>query len=266
VFVFSGATITGLVVEGGEAGIDGGTASNTVVEDGGVFYPDSGGVVYDTTVTSSGSFGVDSTGKAISSIVGSGGLMVVFSGGTTSATTISGGTLELSGGTVAGGIKFAGTSGALVDSALPSAAISGFTAGSGDSITLGGIAYVSGATVTVAKANVVTISNGGKTYNLTIEGATVGETDFHFSSGSVLTRGAAPAQMAFLRPAAAAAPASGLWSAPGLEFFAGRGGALHVAANASVSLASSSTAGGARYEMLADRTSGIALHVVTHGG
>jgi autotransporter passenger strand-loop-strand repeat protein len=228
----------------------------------------SGGVGYGTTVTSSGGLIVLSTGKALSTTVGSGGLMEVYSGGTTTSTTISGGTLVLSGGTATAGIKFTGTSGALVDTAVPSVAISGFTAGSGDSITLDSVVYVPGAKVTVAKANVVTISDGGKSYNLNIEGATVGETDFHFGSGSILTRGTAPAQMAFLRPAAAE-PEGGSWFADGPQVLDGRGGTLHGAEAARVSLASSSTAAGAGaapQEILANRTSNVVLHIMPHAG
>jgi hypothetical protein len=114
---------------------------------------------------------------------------------------IAGGTLEIDGGTAVAGIVFSGTDGFLSDYALPSAVISGFTAGSGDEIELSGIGFVSSATVAVKKAGVVTISAGGKTYNLNIAGATVGETDFAFSGNDILTRGTqAASAMTFMRP------------------------------------------------------------------
>jgi hypothetical protein len=79
---------------------------------------------------------------------------------------------------------------------MPTNVISGFVAG--DTIQLAGVTYVSGATVTVASAGVVSIKDGSNTYNLNIAGATVGETDFQFSSSSLLTKGAAAAKPKFL--------------------------------------------------------------------
>jgi hypothetical protein len=92
----------------------------------------------------------------------------------------------------------------VLDSAtLPTATITGFIAG--DYIELPGIAYTSGDSVTVAKAGVVSINTPGKTYNLNIAGATVGEADFQFSATSFLIKNttASKPAMEFLRPAAA---------------------------------------------------------------
>jgi hypothetical protein len=116
---------------------------------------------------------------------------------------------------VTGPIAFTGDNGDLTISAptLPTNTISGFTAGSGDTIVLGGLAVGSG-TVVVKTANVVTISAGTQTFKLNISGATVGETDFHYT-GNILTRGTVPAlRMGFLRPPAAAAAAPAFADAP----------------------------------------------------
>ena len=105
---------------------------------------------------------------------------------------------------------FSGNGGAfIVDSnVMPSAVISGFIAG--DAIKLTAVPYATSDTVSVNKPGVVTVSAGGASYNLNIAGATVGETDFVFGSGSVLTR-TGSAQMMFIAPQQAEkVPAGGL--------------------------------------------------------
>jgi hypothetical protein len=72
---------------------------------------------------------------------------------------------------------------------MPSTVISGFEVG--DSIDLSYVPYSTSDSVSVNAPNLVTISAGSKTYNLHIAGATVGETDFSFGAGSILTGGAA---------------------------------------------------------------------------
>jgi autotransporter passenger strand-loop-strand repeat protein len=131
--------------------------------------------------------------------------MTVYSGGTASNVTIDGGTLILQGGGRAtGAVNFSGSGGTFqTDASVPTVNINGFAAGAGNSIILDSVTYASGASVAVTKANVVTISDGGATYNLNIIGAKVGETDFTFGQGSVLTRGAVSnAKMSFVAPAA----------------------------------------------------------------
>ncbi len=148
----------------------------------------------------------------------------ILSGGTVTATTIAGGALSLLiGAKAAGTISFSGTGGILdiASATLPSASIAGFAAG--DTIALDGIAYNPSDKVTVGTAGTVTIIAPGISYQLDITGATVGESDFKFSAGSLLTKGAAakPA-MAFLSPAsamAASAPTPG-WALDDAHLFA----------------------------------------------
>jgi hypothetical protein len=147
-----------------------------------------------------------SGGTATKTTVKTGGLEEVYKGGTAAGATIGGGELILElGATLTTGVSFTAVKGGelVLDSAtLPTATITGFIAG--DTIDLAGIAYTSGDSVTVAKAGVVSINTPGKTYNLNIAGATVGETDFQFSTSSFLTKiTAAKPAMDFLRPAAA---------------------------------------------------------------
>ena len=88
---------------------------------------------------------------------------------------------------------------------MPTNRISGFA--SGDEIQLASVTYASSDSVSVNAPGVVTVSAGGSEYNLNIAGAQVGETDFVFGPGSILTKNDAP-QMAFLRPPAS--PSAGL--------------------------------------------------------
>jgi autotransporter passenger strand-loop-strand repeat protein len=163
----------------------------------------SGGESLNATIYSGGKVVVSTGGLLFNSLISSGGEATILSGGTISATTIAGGTLDLAGGNDVGHINFTHTGGKLIAAdAVPASIISGFVVG--DEIILGSVAYKSGATVTVKSAGVVTITDNAHIYHLNIAGATVGETDFRFSSGSILTKVATPA-MEFLRPTSSAA-------------------------------------------------------------
>ena len=161
---------------------------------------------YAHTLGSNAAQFVLANGTATATTIDSGGYEQIHSGGTAAATTIAGGTLELEvGAKVTGGISFSAAKGGklTIDSVImPGATIAGFIAG--DTIALAGVVYNKTDTVAVAKPGVVTVTAPGKVYNLNIAGATVGETDFHFGTGSLLTRTAAPAKMQFLTPSAAA--------------------------------------------------------------
>jgi autotransporter passenger strand-loop-strand repeat protein len=174
-----------------------------------------GGIASATQVHGFGQANV--LGSAAGMTVSSGGMAIVYSGGTASGSLVSGGELVLeSGGKASGSITFAGSGGLvkIYGTTMPTAVFSGFV--SSDEIVLAGVTYSAGATVSVRTSGVVTISNGTATYNLDIAGAAVGSTNYSFGSGSVLTttinaavvRQAAPAAMAFLRPAAAPAQAA----------------------------------------------------------
>jgi hypothetical protein len=130
--------------------------------------------------------------------------------------TISGGELELQiGAKLASGVTF-GTGGGelkLDSSVMPTATITGFIAG--DTIDLAGIVYNKYDTVTVGTAGIVSVVTPGKTYNLDIAGATVGEKDFIFAAGSLLTKKAAAApKMQFIAPGSNAQVSSYWLGAP----------------------------------------------------
>jgi fibronectin-binding autotransporter adhesin len=152
-------------------------------------------------------------GTATGSIIDNGGIATIDQGGTAAHPTIAGGTLVLDGGaSVTSGISFTTVTGGelIIDSTtMPTVAISGFIAG--DSIKLAGVAYNKYDLVTVGTAGFVTITGPGTVDILSITGATKGETDFKFSTGSVLTRGAAQPKMAFLAPDASTHAAENGW-------------------------------------------------------
>ena len=211
--ILSGGTVTGLsVISGGVSDIlNGGVASATTVFNGGTQDIFTGGKAKFAVVSSGGMELVSSGGTAISTTVESLGSSTVFSGGVVSNVTIAGGTFDLlSGGTATGFIDFSGTGGELIigSKTMPTTTISGFAAG--DTIDLAGVTYASGARVTVATAGTVSVIDSGKTYSLNIAGATVGETDFSFGPGSLLTKTGAAARprMAFVTPTTATTPAS----------------------------------------------------------
>jgi autotransporter passenger strand-loop-strand repeat protein len=149
---------------------------------------------------------VFSGATASNSKILAGGVESIYSGATAAHTTIAGGELLVQiGGKLSSGVTFNSTKGGdlVIDSAtMPTATISGFIAG--DTITLAGVTYNASDKVTVGTAGTVTISTPGINYKLDIAGATVGETDFKFSTGSVLTRSTAMQPLTFI--AAIAAP------------------------------------------------------------
>jgi hypothetical protein len=101
---------------------------------------------------------------------------------------------------------------------MPTATITGFIAG--DTIGLAGVVYNKYDTVTVKTAGIVSVVTPGKTYNLNIAGATVGEQDFAFGAGSLLTKRAVMVpKMQFIAPAKTA-EVSSLWTGGGAAYVA----------------------------------------------
>jgi len=211
--VYSGGKASGTQLFGGvETVISGGSAYGTKVEGSG--YQFLGGGNAFSTVVSSGSHQVVDAGTAIDTTIKTGGIEYVY-GGTESGTKIDGGTLVLGGGKAEQPIKFSGSSGELIISSthMPTDTISGFT--SNDKIQLAYVTYASSDSVSVNTPGIVTVSAGGAEYHLKIAGAKVGETDFVFGSGSVLTKNVA-VKMAFLQPpVSASAGIGGLGSEAG---------------------------------------------------
>lgn len=190
--------------------------------------------------------------------------LVVEKGGTIANTVLQGGGLELeTSGSANGSLTFKGTGGALVvnQTLLPTATISGFA--SGDKIELLDAAASSGS-VAVKVAGVVTVSAGGKSYNLNIVGATNGETDFKFTNHTLTTTKAAA--MAFQRPDAAPAvvPAAlpDLVAAGGYQVF---NGWAPLFAQAAVT-ASAITLGGPMHELIRVQHGGVETMVTLHAG
>jgi autotransporter passenger strand-loop-strand repeat protein len=261
--VYSGGGIVSASVRNGGSDIvsSGGTARFSVVSSGGKEYVSAGGTATGTTVQVSGTELV--YGKAVGLAVF--GSATVFSGGNASAAVISGGTLQVnSGGAISVNLAFAGSGGELIleSPTLPTTTISGFAAG--DTIQLAGVTYASGATVSVLAAGVVTISDGGKAYKLDIAGATVGETDFQFSSGSLLTRGSTPGVMKFIgQPISAALAPSGVTGHAAASLFAAIPAAVAVSA-ASAPVASASRFGGADGLLTAVSRGGTEISLFGH--
>jgi len=211
-FVYGGvASFTTVLGTGYQEVYSGGSSVGTKIEGG---LEDVEGIADVTTVGADGPYGgalyVYSGGEAIGTRIVD-GFEIVSSGGTTRDTFIDGGVLTLTSGAKAtGGITFESNSGTLLvhEKGMPDVVISGFEAG--DNIDLAYVTYSAGDSVSVNTPGIVTVSAGGKTYNLHIAGAKVGETDFSFGSGSILTRGAAD-RPGFLQPAASAAMAADGW-------------------------------------------------------
>jgi hypothetical protein len=188
-----------VVTSGGVALADyGGKITSTTIEAHGAGQAFSGGIMYHNVVDKNADLYVGYGGTAVTTTIKKGGMESVNGGGITSNTVIDGGTLDLvNSGGVTGTLKFKGKGGVLeVDQTeIPTTVISGFKAG--DKVELLDAASGIG-TVTVTKANVVTISADGMTYKLNIAGAKVGATNFHFS-GYALTE--TTKKMAIQRPA-----------------------------------------------------------------
>jgi autotransporter passenger strand-loop-strand repeat protein len=148
--VASGGTASGTVLSGGHVGVAaGGTIAGTVISNG--FAIVSGGVAFGTTI--------------------SGGVMSVFSGGVASDTTIDGGAAVLAPGAAASGAIAFGSAGELVigGTAMPAATISGFApagANAADRIDLAAAPFASDGTASLGPGNVLTVSEGGKSYAL----------------------------------------------------------------------------------------------------
>jgi hypothetical protein len=166
------------------------------------------------TTLASGTAEFTTRGATASGLISKGATETILIGGSVTATTIAGGTLTLDAGAKASGtIAFSGTGGLLqIDSTkVPGAIISGFTAG--DTIKLSGVTYNAADRVTVGTAGIVTVAVPGLTLQLNIKGATVGETDFKFSAGSLLTKmAAAKPAMRFVAPAPVAGGEAQGWT------------------------------------------------------
>jgi autotransporter passenger strand-loop-strand repeat protein len=184
--IYSSGTASGTqLLSGNEVVFSGGVAYRTTVNDSSGQFVE-GGIASRTTVNNGG-FQTVNAGTAVDTVVNGGGIEYV--NGTTKDTRLNGGTLILENGARAeSAIKFTSTGGEMIinSTKMPNNAISGFTSGD-DSVS-------------VNAPNVVTVSAGGTEYDLKIKGAVVGETDFVFGSGSILTK-TATSQMDFLRAA-----------------------------------------------------------------
>ena len=170
------------------------------------------------TVLGNGASEFVRSGGTASATLDKGAVEEILGGGTAAVTTIAGGEMFLEiGAQTSGSIAFSGTGGGLnIESVkMPTAEITGFI--SGDGITLSGVAYNPADKVAVKTAGTVSIMAPGATYNLKIAGATVGETDFHFASGSILTTTRKSPDMAFLTPPATARNDASSRALPGLE-------------------------------------------------
>jgi autotransporter passenger strand-loop-strand repeat protein len=231
----------GLLVSGGgteilSSDLPSSSTSATILG-GGTELVSAGATVIDTQLF--GSSTVDSGGLTSGATVNAGGIELVQSGGIVNGATIAGGILNADTSYISGPIDFTSTGGEMIigTKTIPTSfVVSGFA--SGDSIQLAAVTYSAGATVAVDTPGVVTITNGGQEYNLNIAGATVGETDFVFTSGSILTKETTP-QMQFLRPHVVPV-GTGLDLNPGPEMFAARGATMNPAA--APAMATSATA------------------------
>jgi autotransporter passenger strand-loop-strand repeat protein len=238
----TGQTVSG--ANAFEAVLAGGTASNGTIGFGADLTIDSGGKAVGETI-SGGSATIAAAGKLLAGAVIGGDLLVtsggtdsgtsltqysdatIAAGGAASALAVDNASLVVSAGatlsgvtisgynayaatiTIAAGAHLSGTltfagAGTINFGATPTNTISGFVAG--DEIQLTNATYAAGETVSVTSAGLVTISGGGKSYNLHIAGATVGETGFsatigNYGEGGILLTTANTAAIAAPRPA-----------------------------------------------------------------
>ncbi|MBW4023196.1 MAG: hypothetical protein HIU92_08645 [Proteobacteria bacterium] len=165
---------TTLTSGGSQLVFSGGTAATTVVTSGGIQTVYSGGQSTSATISAGGTETILAHGSALSTTIGKGGIEIV-SGGTADATRIAGGTLELKDGAVTGrGIDFIKPGGTLdiVDSSsMPGTVILEFA--KGDKIDFGFLTSSGGDSYSVLN-DAVTVSAGGHSYLVEIDGATAG--------------------------------------------------------------------------------------------
>ncbi|MCB8876661.1 Hint domain-containing protein [Acidisoma silvae] len=180
-------TIVGILSGfGGDLGLlyvsSGGTAVDADVQDG-LVYISSGGSAVGGTVLD-GSVLVYNGGVATGVVVSSGGLEAVgdsigSSLAVASAAEIAGGTLELtSGGSLTGGVTFTGSGPGLLEidtSTMPTTVVSGF--GASDEIDLTTVAFTNSGTVALnTSTDVLTVTEGGSSYSLQLDGDYTGTT------------------------------------------------------------------------------------------
>jgi autotransporter passenger strand-loop-strand repeat protein len=241
--VDASSSTSATILAGGMEIMYGGTAIDTQLF--GSSTVNSGAVTSGAKIGSGGYELITANATTSGSTVLAGGYELVQQSGNVDSATIAGGILEVDTQQIKGAITFTGTGGEyIVDTPpTPGTVISGFVAG--DTIKLAAVTYSAGATVTVSATNTVTIMNGGDTYQLDIVGATVGETDFSFTSGSILTRGST-SQMQFLRPHVAPTD-TGLNLTPGPEMFAARGATMKPAAAPAMATSATASIGAVPY-------------------
>jgi autotransporter passenger strand-loop-strand repeat protein len=148
----------------------GGTARFTVVSAGGADYVYSGGVATGTTVSDGGTETVELFGTVSASIIGSGGTETVIGGGT------AGGTVLLDGASQYADM-FATVTGTVVSSGgtevvYAGATVNGTIIEAGGIVDLPGLTFTSGGTATVDPlTNILTVTEGGNSYQLTLTGS-----------------------------------------------------------------------------------------------
>ncbi len=196
----SGIASFTLVSTGGQAVVsNGGTLSAVVVDAGGSVVISAGGVdlggqlgapgasIPSEFGISGGSASVLSGGTASGLAVYSGGMLSVAAGGSVINPLIGGGTLDLAvGASVSGTISFAAGIGGgelvINSTVMPTAPIGSL--GPNDTIDLAGIPFASGASVVLGANDVLSITEGGHTYDLNLISAGLG--------GQAITLAAAP--------------------------------------------------------------------------
>jgi autotransporter passenger strand-loop-strand repeat protein len=210
--VSGGTTVSAVVSNSGEELVYSGTASGTVVLSGGFEYAFSSGTVVSTVVSSGGTEFLQHGGTAVSTVVSGGGIEYVLSGSTASGTVVSsggtqniltggtavsavvsaGGVEAVSGGTTVGtvvsssGIEYVSSGGTASGTVLSSGGteivFSGGTASntqvlSGGTLDERAIAYSTSATTSFnSSTSTLTISQGGQTYDVSLQGNYAGDT------------------------------------------------------------------------------------------
>jgi autotransporter passenger strand-loop-strand repeat protein len=247
-FVPASANVGVVVHSGGILVLEGGVGASTVqsarILSGGSEQVYDSAHAVDTDVY--GSITVFSGGVAQDTVIRQGSYELLEQASSASNVTIVEGTLNVDTLYISGAVDFAYGSGEMIigTPTIPkSFYISHFIGG--DIVQLAAVTYSAGATVAVNTPGVVTITNGGQEYNLNIQGAYVGESDFTFTTGSILSREKAP-QMQFLRPHVAPTD-TGLNLTPSLDMFAARGGTMHQAAAPTMATSATASIGAVPY-------------------